>query len=54
MAGRGAEEEEWKPIYGIDLGTWLQKKLKNLSAAPDELDHACREARLRFPFSCFV
>ena len=37
MAGRGAEEEESKPIHGIDLlGTWLQKRLKNLSAAPDE------------------
>ena len=34
MAGRGAEEEESKPIHGIDLGTWLQKKLENLSAAP--------------------
>ena len=45
MAGRGAEEEESKPIHGIDLGIWLKKKLKNLSAAPDELDHACREAR---------
>ena len=32
-------------VHGIDLGTWLQKKLENLSAAPDELDHACREAR---------
>ena len=31
--------------HGIDLGTWLQKKLENLSAAPDELDHACREVR---------
>ena len=45
MAGRGAEEEESKPIQGIDPGTWLQKKLENLSAAPDELDHACRETR---------
>ena len=45
MAGRGAEQEESKLIHGIDLGTWLQKKLENLSAAPDELDHACREAR---------
>ena len=45
MAGRGAEQEESKPIYGIDLGTWLQKKLENLSAAPDELDHAYREVR---------
>ena len=45
MAGRGAKEEESKPIHGIDLGTWLQKKLENLSAAPDELVHACREAR---------
>ena len=46
MAERGAEEEESKPIHDIDLGTWLQKKkLENLSAAPDELDHACREAR---------
>ena len=45
MAGRGAEQEESKPIHGMDLGTWLQKKLENLSAAPDELDHACREAR---------
>ena len=44
-AGKGAEEEESKPIHGIDLGTWLQKKLENLNAAPDELDHACREAR---------
>ena len=25
-------------------GQWLQK-LEDLSAAPDELDHACREAR---------
>ena len=38
------QEEESKPIHGIDLGTWLQKKLENLSAAPDELGHACREA----------
>ena len=45
MAGRGAEEEELKPRHGIDLGTWLQKKLENLSAAPDKLDHPCREAR---------
>ena len=45
MAGKGAEEKESKPIHGIDLGTWLQKKLDNLSAAPDELDHASREAR---------
>ena len=46
MAGRGAEQEESKPIQdGIDLGTWPQKKLENLSAAPDELVHACREAR---------
>ena len=45
MAGRGAEEEESKPIHSIDLETWLQKKLENLSAAPDELDHDCREAR---------
>ena len=45
MAGTGAEEEESKLIHGIDLGTWRQKKLGNLSAAPDELDHACREAR---------
>ena len=45
MAGRGAEEEESKPMRGMDLGTWLQKKLENLRAAPDELDHACREAR---------
>ena len=45
MAGRGAEEEKSKPIHGIDLGTWLQKKLENLSAAPDERDHICREAR---------
>ena len=37
--------EESKPIHGIDMGTWLQKNLENLSAAPDELDHACREAR---------
>ena len=43
MAGRGGEEEESKPIHVIDLGTW--KKLENLSAAPDELDHACPEAR---------
>ena len=26
-------------------GQWLQKDLEDLSAAPDELDHACREAR---------
>ena len=45
MAGRGAEDEESKPIHGMDLGTWLQKKLENLRAASDELDHACREAR---------
>ena len=45
MARRGAEQEKSKPIHGIDLGTWLQKKLENLSAAPDELDHACREVR---------
>ena len=45
MPGRGAEEKESKPIHGIDLGTWLQTKLENLSAAPDELHHAYREAR---------
>ena len=29
----------------------MQKKLEDLSAAPDELDHACREARdLTFHF----
>ena len=39
------QKEESKPIHGIDLGAWLQKKLEKLSAAPDELDHACREAR---------
>ena len=39
------QEEVSKPIHDIDLGTWLQKKLENLCAAPDELDHACREAR---------
>ena len=38
-------DEESKPIHGIDLGTVLRKKLENLSAAPDELDHAYREAR---------
>ena len=44
--GLGEEQkEESKPIHGIDLGAWLQKKLENLSAAPDELNHACREAR---------
>ena len=42
---REEEEEESKPRHGVDLGTLLQKKLENLSAAPDELDHACREAR---------
>ena len=26
-------------------GQWLQKKLEDMSAAPDELHHACREAR---------
>ena len=45
MTGRGAEEKESEPIHGIDLGTRLQKKLVILSAAPDEFDHACREAR---------
>ena len=46
MAGRGAEQQESKPIHGIDLGTtWLPEKLENLSAAPDELDHACRHSR---------
>ena len=45
MAARGAEQEESKPIHGIDLGTWLQKKLENSSATLGELDHACREAR---------
>ena len=45
MAGRGAEQKESKPIHGIELGTWLQKKLENLGAAPDELHHACREAQ---------
>ena len=44
MAGGGAEQQESKPLHGIDLGTWLPKKLENLSAAPDELDHACRQA----------
>ena len=37
------QEEKSKPMHGIDLGTWLQKKLENLSSAPDELDHAYRE-----------
>ena len=45
MTGRGAEQQESKPIHGIDLGTWLPKKLENLSTAPDELDHACRQSR---------
>ena len=45
MAGRGAEQQESKPIHGIDLGTWLPTRLENLSAAPDELDHACRQSR---------
>ena len=35
-------------------GRGLQKKLEYLSAAPDELDHACRDARLRLPFPCFA
>ena len=39
------QEGESKPIHGIVLGTWLQKKLEDLSAAPDEPDHACREAQ---------
>ena len=57
MTGRGAEEEKSKPIHGIDLGTWLQNKLESLSAAPDELDHACREARdfvSHFRVSCEI
>ena len=58
MAGRGAaEEEESKPIHGMDLGTWLQKKLENLRTAPDELDHACRETRdfaSHFRVSCDI
>ena len=43
VAGRGGGR--------IETNTWhrprdrLQKKLNNLSPAPDELDHACREAR---------
>ena len=41
----GAEEEESKPIHGMDLGSWLQKKLEKLRAPLDELDHAYREAR---------
>ena len=45
VAGRGAGGGKPKPAHVIDLGTWLQKKLENLSAAPDKLDHACREAR---------
>ena len=46
VAGRGAEQQESKPIHGIDLGTLLPKKLQNLSAVvPDESDHACRQAR---------
>ena len=45
MAGTEVEQEESKPIHGTDLGTRLQKKLENLSAAPDGLYHACREAR---------
>ena len=32
---REEQEEESKPIHGIDLGTCLEKKLENLSAAPD-------------------
>ena len=53
------QEEKSKPIHGIDLGTWLQKKLENLSAAPNELDHACREARdfashFRFSYDIFL
>ena len=59
MAGRGAEQEESKLIHGINLGTWLQKKLENWSAAPDELDHACREERdfvshFRFSYDIFL
>ena len=38
-------EKESKPTHDIDLGTWLEKKLENLCVAPDELYHACREAR---------
>ena len=45
MAGRGAEQQESKPIHGIDLGIWLPKKLENLSAALDELDYTCRQSR---------
>ena len=45
VAGRGAGGGIETNTYGIDLGTWVQKKLENLSAVPDELDHACREAR---------
>ena len=51
------QEEESKPIHDIDLGTWLQWKLDNLCAAPDELDHACREARefaSHFRVSCDI
>ena len=43
--GEEQAEESVPMRHGIDLGTWLQKKLENLSAAPDELEHACREAR---------
>ena len=39
-AGGGIKTNTWhRP------GAWLLKKLENLSSTPDELDHACREAR---------
>ena len=51
------EEEVSKPIHDIDLETRPHKKLENLCAALDELDHACREARefaSHFHVSCDI
>ena len=54
----GGWEKSWmrdrNQYMAATWGHGLQKKLENLSAAPDELDHACRDARLRLPFPCFA
>ena len=47
------QEQESKPIHGIDLGTWLQKKLEKLSAAPDELTMLAEKRKTSPPIFVF-
>ena len=59
MAGRGAGGGIETNTWYRPGGTWLQKMLENLRAAPDELDLACREARdfasrFRVPYDIFL